>query len=532
MQTLNFSLTILENTLSKNSKWLSDYTFNFLLIVLVSLSFTTHQNAQTPTSNMVANYIDVDDNSNDYSSLGTGLGSYANSTNYNISFSSSATASNNLLLDYVEVGSETYFPTALVPTLTIRRNDNVTFTGIFEFLWFEQNSFTSPNVNLRPEFISTMIDALNSPIINRGSDNVFKNTSSNNGNNIERLDYVYSSGVTPADITKEGIALFERNGNDKIIIAPILSLDGANNPTSFGDLLVIDPGNTNWGSSSFNITTVTFRDDDPSINSSLKPNDNIGSQNIKSSLITCADMGITAGSTFYGYALFGGDVTNGGDNNNLLDWTNTTYYPTNTGDANGGADLIGGGIYVAASSLLPVTLNSFDVEQEDCMNRLTWESSAERNFKHFLVEKSEDGLHFSTIGTVNSNGNSNGSNYFFIDGDLDPTNYYRLKMVDQDNSYEYSKVLVSTNDCESQNTEIKVFPNPVTYAQKISINFDSDQTTTTITIYNLLGEIVKQMNLETSIGKNSITLNTADLEKNIYLLQVEGNKNTKRIVIQ
>ncbi|MEM6964487.1 MAG: tandem-95 repeat protein [Bacteroidota bacterium] len=321
--------------------------FSFLLTLFITVSAS----AQTAATKVVANYEDVNDSSNDYSITGTGQSDYSASTTYNMSFSSSSTTSNNLVLDYVEVGTNRFFPSDSIATPIFRRNNNSTWTGKIEFIWMERNSFSSPNLDLKPEFVSTMEEALNSKVINRGTDNVFTNPSTNNGNNIERLDYVYENGLTPADVTTQGFLLLERNGNDNIKIAPILAIDGSNNPTAYGNLINIGSGSTYWGSSPHNITTITLRDNDPSTNSTIQPNETVSSQNVKACVITFDDLGISNGATIYGYSLFANDVTNGGDNTNLLDWTNTTYFPQNTSSTNGGSDLIAGGIHITKADV-------------------------------------------------------------------------------------------------------------------------------------------------------------------------------------
>ena len=69
------------------------------------------------------------------------------------------------------------------------------------------------------------------------------------------------------------------------------------------------------------------------------------SQGIGGIAFTLADFGIAPGTTVYGYSIMATDDSSNAAN--LLDWTNTTYYPTNSaddataGDGNtGGLDLV------------------------------------------------------------------------------------------------------------------------------------------------------------------------------------------------
>jgi hypothetical protein len=108
---------------------------------------------------------------------------------------------------------------------------------------------------------------------------------------------------------------------------------------------------------------------------------------------------------------------------------------------------------------LPVRLVSFTGQQLDGQVQLKWQSSSEENTSHFEVERSADGKNFSQVLTKKAQGNSSSLvSYNALDNSpLSGTSYYRLKMVDLDGTFEYSK-LVSVN---SEGTVlVRVYPNP------------------------------------------------------------------------
>ncbi|MEO1434167.1 MAG: hypothetical protein AAFV80_01430, partial [Bacteroidota bacterium] len=308
--------------------------FNALLFLCL---FTVSAFGQRAVTSITATYQDLDDNSGDYSVNGTGSSDYASGTMFNLSFSSTATASNNLILDYITVGGVNYYLSFEVATPIFRRADNGVWSGDVEFLFHEINSSVGSDVDFKPSFATDMETALNSSIVNRGTDNVFVNNDGGNGNNIERMDYVFSTGVAPGTATNQGFVLFERNGNDNLRIAAILSVDGSNNPTSFGTLVPITSGASNWGGSAYSLATTTFRDIDNSAAIDLRPHEDIPAQTLKACWVTCDDLGVADGQTFYGYSLFAFDTPAGTASSNLLDWTNTTYFPTNTASGDGGS---------------------------------------------------------------------------------------------------------------------------------------------------------------------------------------------------
>jgi hypothetical protein len=113
---------------------------------------------------------------------------------------------------------------------------------------------------------------------------------------------------------------------------------------------------------------------------------------------------------------------------------------------------------------LPITLSSFKASLVNDDVVLNWKTESESNSSHFVVEVSKNAREFTEISTVNASGNSSiMKNYSYTH--LQPSSgiyYYRLKMVDNDNSYKYSsieKIVI-----ENRPIVLKVFPNPVTNA--------------------------------------------------------------------
>ncbi len=103
--------------------------------------------------------------------------------------------------------------------------------------------------------------------------------------------------------------------------------------------------------------------------------------------------------------------------------------------------------YKEASIALPVKLVDFTVHESKGINILEWQTQAELNSSNFIVQRSSNGQDYINLGNVAAAGSSNTmKNYFFTDASpLDGINYYRLIMVDKDNSYEYSKVISIEN---------------------------------------------------------------------------------------
>ncbi|MDA3910459.1 MAG: T9SS type A sorting domain-containing protein [Bacteroidales bacterium] len=118
-----------------------------------------------------------------------------------------------------------------------------------------------------------------------------------------------------------------------------------------------------------------------------------------------------------------------------------------------------------SGGILPVELIHFSAKEAQDAIKLEWITASEKNNDFFALERSFDGIDFTTIDIIPGNGNSNTTiNYDFLDkSPVNGMNYYRLKQTDFDGKFEYSEVIYS--EFNSKPT-INIFPNPAkTYVQ-------------------------------------------------------------------
>jgi hypothetical protein len=131
------------------------------------------------------------------------------------------------------------------------------------------------------------------------------------------------------------------------------------------------------------------------------------------------------------------------------------------------------------TSLVPVKLNQFVGLAVDNNVKLTWTTSSEKNANRFEVEVSVDQKEFTQVGNVTAVGNSSLiSNYQFIDEaafDKNNTNtlFYRLKMIDNDGTYEYSKTVVVERMAVGV-INATLSPNPFTENTTLMIETNAD----------------------------------------------------------
>jgi len=174
---------------------------------------------------------------------------------------------------------------------------------------------------------------------------------------------------------------------------------------------------------------------------------------------------------------------------------------------------------------LPVNLLSFTAALQNNTTKLQWQTTGESS-SFFKIERSNDGRNFTNIGELPSLINSSAQkNYLFTDAQpLHGMNFYRLKMMDANGGFTYSKVVaVKMNE----NTVImKIFPNPATDLIQIQIP-SSQNEKITLQITDAGGKTIKQENV-TSNGTTLFTsVDVTTLQKGGYFLSIKTNSGTQ-----
>lgn len=114
------------------------------------------------------------------------------------------------------------------------------------------------------------------------------------------------------------------------------------------------------------------------------------------------------------------------------------------------------------SVALPVNLSSFTAKLNNSAVNVNWKTATESKVKHFEVQRSGNGVQYNTIGIVKAKNVANGSSYAFTDNNpLSGYNYYRLRIVDVDESAELSSIVI-INNSTGTNIVTAVYPNPTT----------------------------------------------------------------------
>ena len=172
------------------------------------------------------------------------------------------------------------------------------------------------------------------------------------------------------------------------------------------------------------------------------------------------------------------------------------------------------------SSALPITMLSFDAKATlDKKVQLNWNTANEVNNHHFEVERSVDGKHFTSIGTVLAAPVTSSSNtYNFVDAQhVNGTSYYRLKQVDVNGKFAYSQI---KQVCFQDKSFISIYPNPVSAV--LYVQSSAQTPLKQVSISDAQGKVVLQA---ANINANQVKLDIQTLAKGIYFVKVNDGVN-------
>ncbi|GGM85447.1 hypothetical protein GCM10010967_16860 [Dyadobacter beijingensis] len=176
---------------------------------------------------------------------------------------------------------------------------------------------------------------------------------------------------------------------------------------------------------------------------------------------------------------------------------------------------------------LPVTLVSFKAMAEGKTAALSWSTAEETNSDRFDIERSQNGKNWTKIGSLASHKESRVMQYYsFVDAaPLNGENLYRLKMVDLDETFSYSRI---------ENLNFKgsslVYPNPVGASEKLTVNVGDWSKVKAVKVVSAAGKVVFEASNALLSG-----ISARNLAAGAYVIQVthtDGTVTSQRFVRQ
>lgn len=181
---------------------------------------------------------------------------------------------------------------------------------------------------------------------------------------------------------------------------------------------------------------------------------------------------------------------------------------------------------------LPVTLIDFKAARKDNSIVIDWATATEVDNEYFFIERSEDGIHWQQIIKVPTKGNGTSiNNYQEIDNNpLKNKNYYRLKQVDIDGKFTYSKIVLVNMLQLGNRNNLVVAPSPVVN-NSITLNMFSSVNIqrSKIYLYDARGRLQNEYTWVLTNGTNQKMLtDLSKLSGGVYYIIVK-DENGKTI---
>lgn len=197
------------------------------------------------------------------------------------------------------------------------------------------------------------------------------------------------------------------------------------------------------------------------------------------------------------------------------------------------------GTSTLSCTVLPIQLLNFNLKNLGFENLLDWNTASEINTDFIVIERlSNDENEFKEIGKIKAMGNSLIQvSYVFIDKKPNyGYNYYRLKMVDFDGTFNYSEIIATKNLFDSNFTIKNIYPNPTTNDFNIDITTNTNEDLI-ITLTDVYGKKLDQFEHSVVNGNNTIKINTDRIECGLIFVNITSPQNnniniTQKIVKQ
>jgi hypothetical protein len=176
-----------------------------------------------------------------------------------------------------------------------------------------------------------------------------------------------------------------------------------------------------------------------------------------------------------------------------------------------------------SGSVLPIELTTFEGKNNNNQNLLTWATVSETQNKGFDIERSTDGSRFEKIGFVAGNGTTSQTQRYTFNDDKSPNGiaYYRLKQLDNDGRFEYSKIVAIA---QKGDNAVSVFPNPSNGVFTLSglENIEDEQ----ISIVNSIGQ-----NIAITV-QNDGQMDLSAYPSGVYYLRIASSGQVVKVIHQ
>lgn len=187
---------------------------------------------------------------------------------------------------------------------------------------------------------------------------------------------------------------------------------------------------------------------------------------------------------------------------------------------------------IVAGAPLPVTFAHFNAVRKDCDVRLAWKAENQVNLKNYEIEVSKDNNVFVKQGEVSAaNGDAYAYTFPLTDAVKATTLFVRLKSIDLDGSFRYSKTVTVQGTCAGK-WQLALYPNPATDVSTINVLakeglFDGKYS---ISVLSSNGQLVRRQEVKLN-GVKSFPLSVVGLSSGAYRVRIDGADGSSSAVL-
>lgn len=183
------------------------------------------------------------------------------------------------------------------------------------------------------------------------------------------------------------------------------------------------------------------------------------------------------------------------------------------------------GVAAADLNVLPTELIQIWTESMNDFIQIDWLIGSEHHLSHYNLERSDDGVNFDLISTLEAAGNSETQlSYQFNDYNVNRNQlyYYRYRVFDLNGTSEYSPIVQGKLVSNTQNfsaESVYIYPNPSSYNLNIGIA-SSRERELTIEVYNSIGQLVHNERSAVKKGNSVIPISLEQWSMGIYNVKI------------
>lgn len=181
--------------------------------------------------------------------------------------------------------------------------------------------------------------------------------------------------------------------------------------------------------------------------------------------------------------------------------------------------------------ILPLKLLNFTAYRQNNLAKLAWQTTNEINTLSFAVQRSDDGVHFVTVGQALAK-NNNLNDYYYDDNIAAVSAqklYYRLQITDKNGTAQLSSIATVEN--KRTLFTASVFTNPIRNNLLVVNIYSLLAANISIAVYDMQGKKIEfeQSHVEQGSSIKSILINRAPA--GMYLLRISNGEKTRLLKI-